>query len=135
MRTIKFRAKNKFGQWIYGTDNQFESNRTSHYVPLWLFWQEYQNGELDEKTIGQFVEFTNCDGTKGSGYEGDIISHGGDNHNGVIVFADGEFKVEEPRLFNEYNKRIHSLPPTTATVKIIGNIWDNPKLKYRWGKS
>ena len=139
MRTIKFRAKNKQGIWVYGTSNQFEANRISHHIPLWLFWEEYSKGEFDEKTIGQFVEFTNYDGSKGCGYEGDIIEHGGDNHNGVIRFGTdyGQpgFYTEEGAKDKGGFLRRHNLPPYTTTVKIIGNVWDNKKLKYRWGRS
>jgi len=137
MRTIKFRAKNKYGQWVYGTNNPAELNRSTHCVSLAYFWQQIEDGRLLKDTVGQYVEFTNNDNSKGCGYEGDIIKYGGDRHNGVIVFdekhGDPSFHTTKPKI--DGFKRNHGLPPTTATVKIIGNVYDNPKLQYRWGRS
>ena len=138
-RVIKFRAKHSItNDWHYGVSDFKPSLRDE--IPLSLFWKCVENGTFIRETVCEYVEFKNYDGSKGSGFEGDIIAHGGENHNVVITFGEdwGElpgFYTKESALKGEKFHNTHGLPPTTATVKIIGNKFDNPKLVSRWGRS
>ena len=139
-RVIKFRAKDfRSGTWYYGSlkPDMFEP----YEVRLSLFWEYIEEGILDPNTICEYVEFENHDGSKGCGFEKDIIEHGGDNHNGVITFGQSHevvgFHVKESVCQKQGEKihRTHGLPPTTATVKIIGDTINDKKLASRWGRS
>jgi hypothetical protein len=72
-------------------------------------------------------------------YAADILSRGGDNHNSFVGWDLNQvgFKCIEPksRKAGDTFRRIHDFPPNTRPMHVIGNIHDNPKLVYRWGKS
>jgi len=143
-RVIKFRAKDKRGQWWFGTNepcqNLLDDRVLRQYIPLSEFWLMYENDMFVRKTLGEYVEFLNDDGTKGGGFEDDIIDKGGDNHNSVITYGENSmasvgFYTKESKLKGEHYNRYHGLPPDAKTVKIIGNVVDDKKLKSRWGRS
>ena len=102
-------------------------------LPLSEFWSMAERGFIDLLTVGQFVEIYNFDGTTTKAFEDDIIEKGGDNHNAVIIFCNSCFQCTEPKIDNF--QRIHSLPHLTTRTNIIGNVIDNKKLLYRWGRS
>lgn len=142
-RPIIFRGKNIVGNfWCYGCSSpidefcQFwrQGIPLDHIFMMSQFWSEVERGFIDKKTVGQYVEISNYDGSTTRAFEDDIISHGGRNHNGYIVF--GVFQESPGFYCAELLKQTeyHSLPPDTSPVKIIGNIHDNRKLLYRWGR-
>ena len=143
MREIKFRAKATDGSgWWFGTNTKFQYTLLfdTQVVRLSEFWHMVEVGELKKDTVQEWVEWTNRDGSKGSGFEGDIVECGGDNHNSVITFGESAycsvgFFTKESKLRPEKYHRYHGLPSGTQTVKIIGNEVDEPKLKSRWGRS
>lgn len=133
-RVIKFRAKLN-DKWVIGS-----STPQLGEMPLSEFFWGTECGILNRKTLNEYVEFTNDDGSKGCGFEGDIIEKGGDNHNSVITFGENSsasvgFYTKESKLKGEHYNRYHGLPPDAKTVKIIGNVTDDKKLKSRWVRS
>lgn len=83
-RLIKFRGFNKKnGKWLNGS---YILNRGHHFVAPDEFaegktWDDY---EVEEDTIGQFVDMTDSEGTMI--YEGDIVTY-------AVSYAEGKIKV------------------------------------------
>lgn len=136
MRLIKFRGKDSFsGQWRYGA-----------YIPTeFTEWREpsifdgHHRTEVDGETLGQYTGYKDADGKEI--YEGDILilydstgvrsslivcygeyegfQYGGENFGFYISFT--------RKKLNEINRQdfLHWL---RQGVKVIGNIYDNPKM-------
>ena len=142
MRKIKFRGKDKAGEWHYG-----DLLHHDHDVLIIVDEQGKQHKIINE-TLGQFTGLQ--DDSKTDIYEGDIIcsSHvdyhwGNDGAAGVIVYTENEvrnWKVHN--LFNgcrywmyEYIKIAPNIDNRTVYCTIgtkcyvIDNIHDNPKAK------
>ena len=133
MKEIKFRAWDEDGKMCQVDRLDF----TKTGIIVWTDGGEIF-GTLGSGIVS-LMQFTGLKDKKGKEiYEGDILAYGGDNHNTVVVFGDAEgypgFHTEESKLRGEDGKRIHGLPPSTQEMEVIGNIYENPKLKSRWGK-
>ena len=131
MREILFRGKRvDNGEWIEGFYVRIEGahkiytgNVDIYLTPL----SDYEEREEERhrivlKTLGQFTGLADKNGVKI--FEGDIIINDNfPNEEGFVYWKDGAFYAGKKEL-NEMllNKHHHS------TIKIIGNIHDNPEL-------
>lgn len=142
MREIKFRGKNKKGNWLVGdlmrsgtcpSDGEYEM----------LYW-DTEDGWMSDKvcvdTIGQFTGIK--DGHYHDIFEGDIVKVDGcpDLGNLIVVFDEGSFALATPEEYacvlrgespylNDYAK----LTPLgdldyQGLYRVIGNVSDNPEL-------
>jgi uncharacterized phage protein (TIGR01671 family) len=72
-------------------------------------------------------------------FEGDILLCYGDNYNGVVEWNDADKHIEGVGFcIHEYypnpkNDRYHTLTAYTTKLEVIGNIFENPELKNKWG--
>ena len=129
MRTIKFRARRKNGEWVVGNFiHHFATyfNTEEHYS-IFLPKPENDNGgywveDIDYNTVGQFTSLYDCDGKEI--FEGDIL-----DFNGITVevrFVRGVFAF----LINgDLDEELCGDCRTDLFAKVIGNIYDNPELK------
>lgn len=128
MREIKFRGKDCSGKWRYGA-----------YIPTeFTQWQEpsifdgHHRAEVDGETLGQYTGYNDSDGTEV--YEGDILdftSYGidggfNDHFCNVVKFYMGTWQIEADKEVT-YNLA-WLLTKDFFKAKVIGNIYDNPKL-------
>ncbi len=135
MRKIKFRGKDMFsGKWLYGA-----------YIPTeFTQWREpsifdgHHRAEVDGGTLGQYTGFNDFDGTEI--YEGDIFRVINEPDVGAMVVRFGEnpgtlwgrenygFYVNfASKRLNEINRQ-DFLFWYRKSVRVIGNIHDNPEL-------
>jgi hypothetical protein len=116
-----FRAKNKTGTWIYGY-YMYSERENKHYILGDSKDYGFQKQEIEQFTLGVQFKY------RGNKYfNGDIVKHGSASDLFVVIFKDGEFRLQ---LQNESFIRTQ----TTASIqhlefcKIVGNIHDNPEL-------
>ena len=128
MRTIKFRARRKNGEWVVGTTYFKNKERISMFLTEPGFNNGgYWVGDIEPETIGQFT------GLYAHGkeiYEGDILKW----NNGrlyVVKFWRGMFyaSVEECNEGILGGFPLHRLTEyEDGKCEIIGNIFDNHEL-------
>jgi uncharacterized phage protein (TIGR01671 family) len=112
MREILFRGKDKEnGKWITGF--LVSSKHIGDWVTAW---------PVDPKTVGQFTGLTDKNGKKI--FEHDIVqAHFRNNHSKQtfrVIFDDGMF------LFDNNHVKVPKYD--IYSMKVIGNIHDNPEL-------
>ncbi len=124
MREIKFRGK-AYRRWVYGglvySDNiepaiYFEVGNKVYKRMDWAY--------VDPATVGQFTGLTDKNGKEI--YEGDVITF-----YVSLKKVNGEFVEDIRKTVVEWDGagfNIASLSKITHTVKVIGNIHDNPEL-------
>ena len=133
MRTIKFRGKNKKGEWLYGDLLHWHGVYEDPWIQTGvekLFDQvTAKGGSVLPETLGQYAELHDKNGKEV--YEGDILqcfNTKGEKVLREVVFMEGAFcqkiimKSPKP-CFNplrNYDGLIH--------WEIVGNIHDNPEL-------
>ena len=127
MREMRFRGKNKDGQWIYG-------EARTHKNDVCIFKPHANSGEtVDEQTVGEFTGLRNK--SSEDLYEGDIIEMDlidsifgdlvkitdGNYIKAPIIFKDGAFVVRYSK-----NKTIClDAIVRLCHCKVAGNIYDN----------
>lgn len=138
MRTIKFRARRKNGEWVVGNFiHHFATcfknkERYSIFLPKPKndndgYWVE----DIEPDTIGQFT------GLYAHGkeiYEGDILKWKADNRLYAVIFNWGMFyasvEVCNQEVYGGFP--LHTLAEENGeSIEIVGNIYDNPELKKK----
>ncbi len=130
MRIIKFRGQDEDGKWLYGDLRQRMG-----------FWPAiiesyctdegkvgYREIAVKEKTVGQFTGLRDINGK--DIYEGDIlaVNHTDEKSYLEVRFVRGVFAF----LWNgDLDDEFPCNAPTHEWAKVIGNIYDNPKLLKR----
>lgn len=125
MRQIKFRAKTKKNEWVYG-----------YYVYTYpnehrIFGKDRTSIEVNGETIGQFTGLKTKNGDEI--YEGDVLKQT-DARGVYVVFYNEKyfrfevrhtrgFTIELSRLLREYKNET-----TNLDAEVIGNKFDNPEL-------
>ena len=137
MRTIKFRARRKNGEWVVGNFiHHFATcfknkERYSIFLPKPKndndgYWVE----DIEPDTIGQFTGLYDAHGKEI--YEGDILKWKADNRLYAVIFNWGMFyasvEVCNQEIYGGFP--LHSLADEKG-IEIVGNIYDNPELKKK----
>lgn len=124
MREIQFRAKDEYGNWIYGllTGNQHNLNEYA------IFTQPYHEiYPIEKETIGQYTGLRDKNGVKI--FDGDIVKIGKILWK-VEWFGDFcEFRLIN--VSNESDKSFLNYYKCKYDLEVIGNIYDNPELLER----
>ena len=129
MREILFRALSmcKGEHWLYGDIRHY--NRNPH-TEKWTIHDPNTGIEtdIDEATIGQFTGLRDINGK--DIYEGDIldVNYADEDSYLEVRFVRGVFAF----LWNgDLDDEFPCNAPTHEWAKVIGNIYDNPKLLKR----
>ncbi|WP_457601084.1 YopX family protein [Hydrogenivirga sp.] len=131
MREIKFRAKDKSGDWFYGylcELHEFEKGKWSKRLAI----QDAKNGRffpIIPQTVGQFTGLRDKNGKEI--YEGDIVMIGLPSYSGFgvvhkVVFEKGMFCIEQDGL--RYTPLCLYLDDSEVDIEVIDNVYDNPEL-------
>ena len=123
MRQIKFRAQDiASNKWLYG-------DLRHHKDDVCIFEQEGNKGEqVKRDTVGQFTGLRDINGKEI--YEGDIldVSYADEDSYLEVRFVRGVFAfLWDGDLDDEFPCNA----PTHEWAKVIGNIYDDPKLLKR----
>ncbi len=125
MRTIKFRAKNLDGEWVYGFYVEEERQTLNGFEKKYFIVNDgYDYVKPD--TVGQFTGLHDKDGREI--YEGDILQlkySDGSYHSSSVYYAQqkGYWAVDV-----SINERIILGYIDRTRLVVIGNIHDNPEL-------
>ncbi len=129
MKEIKFRGKQiNTGEWIYGYYSRLNCNQES-FISFWGMDkssdipQGYHIYQIDEKTLGQFI--CRKDSLDRDIYEDDILEVTYDNQTAYVVVNRND--VEYKYLSNNEN----IFKSEIKSMKILGNIHDNPELIFK----
>lgn len=157
-REIKFRGKMiPENEWIFGTilripappvcfgksetDKYYIQFPDPRYMPDWNMPYKMVQGEVNPETIGQYTGLHDKNGKEI--YEGDIIEFSYDVFTGnfdtkvgrgIIEFIDGAFYIKPFEIEGKKIKDIDNeewfliYTVNIDTLKVIGNIYDNPEL-------
>ena len=125
MRTIKFKAKNLDGEWVYGFYVE-EERQTLNGFEKKCFIVNDGYDYVKPETVGQFTGLHDKDGKEI--YEGDILQlkySDGSYHSSSVYYAQqkGYWAVDV-----SINERIILGYIDRTRLVVIGNIHDNPEL-------
>lgn len=142
MREILFRGKRiDNGEWIYG---DLINAGFSHVdgSPVVFIQNDVDEYEVVSETVGQLTGLTDKNGKKI--FEGDIVENGGYSEHCIVEYYQGQW-IGRYKPFTKYFNFDESLSITESlkkvsyiglgfyavernSLKIIGNIHDNPEL-------
>lgn len=133
MREIKFRGKNRAGEWLYGS---LIEDWLNGYCEWFIGDKMMPQAELvEESTVGQFTGLKDNNGKEI--YEGDIVSNGsttiysGDKKQTFKDVGVVRWDIKNGCIVINNEKSTKRLTHKTikqCVVKVIGNIYDNPEL-------
>ena len=115
MREIKFRGKDRKGNWRYGYYHygiMYPNDSQNHYI---------DNEIIDVSTVGQYTGLKDANGVEI--YEGDIIQSKEGTISFVVWCLDG---YRANSFFDGYADLFFCI--NKAEAKVIGNMTDNPEL-------
>ena len=120
MRTIKLRGKDISGKWQYFTFGEDD-------ILKLLF--------LKPESTSAYIGIKDSDGTEI--FEGDVLETRGKNYvyKALVVYQEdlaAYFLSEQPKEFR-YFWNLYMEMEEGATVKVIGNIFDDPDLDEEFG--
>lgn len=134
-REIKFRGKKIDGKWIYGSLAYIEDKPAIIYGRLdWVDGTELRGDDWDWVNPDTVCQYTGLKDRKGKDvYENDIIE---------AEIYDNEYDIFWVRFLIVWDKRrlrlkcldegdideLEYLDESEATIKVLGNKWDNPEL-------
>ena len=123
MKTIKFRAKTKNGEWIYNL---------APLVPFSVF----DLPEIDRDTLTQFTGLHDCHGAEI--YEGDFLKVNlSEGYKMLLVCYNEDIMgfclahLEDwydPFLYNRYQASVSWWERFKDNIEVIGNRYDNPEV-------
>lgn len=139
---IEFRGKTEDGSWVYGNlikvRNNEENDLEGFSWGIQIFKGNTFKGiqQVEEKTIGQFVNLTTDDGVKI--FVGDILLDeylNGNNRYHRVYYINGGFGVDTFRdeFYMDVPIFVEPIPDMQTSSwlqsrKVVGNIHDNPEL-------
>jgi phage protein len=129
MKTIKFRAKTKNGEWIYNL---------APLVPVSVF----DLAEIDRDTLTQFTGLHDCHGVEI--YEGDFLKINLSEGYKIRLVCYNEDVMgfclahledwNDPFLYNLYQFSFSWWERFKNDIEVIGNRYDNPEIFNQYAK-
>ena len=124
-RMIKFRGKTESGEWVYGSLLTWPDGRAMIYDTL-LEDGSMGGHEVKPETIGQFTSL--FDKNNQEIYDGDVLMMADERTKLEVRFVRGVFAfLWDGNLDDEFPTG----SPTHEWAKVVGNIYDSPKLIKR----
>ena len=141
MREIKFRAFDKKLKKMFPVlkiewEPMHWDELPTRYWDIWLGVDEHGKEIETHYDWFELMQFTGLKDKNGKEiYEGDILFKYGDNYNGVVEW-DGKdrvgFYIHEYYPKGEMDRH-HDFNSYTSKKEVIGNIFETPRLKRKWG--
>lgn len=130
-REIEFRGLNENGDFVYGLYVQNAFDGTSRNVAHGIQSAGCYQVEIDPNTLGQYTGIKDCNGVKI--FESDIAEASYDYEppsTHLVRWGGDEYPAFElsPELGCECNGFSHIKNCSNTTIKVIGNIHQNPEL-------
>lgn len=124
MRTIKFRAKNLDGEWVYGFYVEEERQTLNGFERKYFIVNDDGYHYVNPETVGQFMGLRDKNDLEM--YHGDIVQLDNGGFDvvswGTVAFQTALSLSSEPNgIMSEYKTIFDG-------IKVIGNIHDNPEL-------
>ena len=142
MREILFRGKSDIHtdrRWVYGVPvpvvlNGYLTDRidmvhTHSYDEDDLFSLCSDDTPVDPKTIGEYSGLNDQYGVKK--FEGDIFRLEGNGSLYKVIFEGCRWMIEGVSK-ERYGIRLRLWPGIADAGEVVGNIYDNPEMIYRW---
>jgi hypothetical protein len=118
MREILFRGLTAKGEWVHGSYIKTDIDAPA------IVWGDGEQAEVIPETVGQYIGWTDTDGTKI--FDGDIVA----NYNGSKV-SEGPFAIKwetDAYRWGYHGNVDCALGFNGRKFLVVGNIHQNPEL-------